>query len=219
MCTHSWHTQKHFLNYPHERSLLDFYCFTGPCNWIRNYAYYYYCRRQQELCNTNILRARPCLDCGICTSTKFPGTGRGESDFCHTHNAAHRSASAMPGVWIIFARRQHISPAGEAARCTRSEGGLSKHEPCTCGENAAVIHHARGHLSPKPLDLRRPLELCHNHQHFGENLETRAPANKLWAFQPQSNGSVVKLPRYIIKDDWWRENSGKCNHTGIFVRC
>lgn len=211
--------QKQFLNYQHEQSVSEFYCFTGPYNWICNYAYYYYCRRQWALCNTNILQAKPCLDCGMCTSTKFPGTSRGESDFCHAHNEAHRSASATPRVWIIFARRQRISAPGEARRCARSEGGLSKHEPCTCGENAVVIHHARGHLSPKPLDLRQPLELCHNHQHFGGNLVTRAPANTLSVSQLQSHGSVGKPPRYIIKDDSWRANSGKCNHTGIFVRC
>lgn len=152
-------------------------------------------------------------------STKIPGTSRGESDFCHTHNEAHRSASATLHVWIIFARRQHISTPGEASRSPRSEGGLSKHEPCTCRENAAVIHHARGHLSPKLLDLRQPLELCHNHQHFGGNLVTRARANTFSVSQLQSHGSVGKLPQYIIKDDSGRENSGKCNHTGSFVRC
>lgn len=149
----------------------------------------------------------------------FLGTSWGESDFCHAHNEAHRSASATPPVWIIFARRRHISTPGGATRGTRSEGGLSKHEPCTCGENTAVIHHARGHLSPKPLDLRQPLELCHNQQHFGGNLVTRAPANTLSVSKLQSHGSVGKLPQQIIKDDSWRETSGKCNHPGIFVRC
>lgn len=149
----------------------------------------------------------------------FLGTSWGESDFCHAHNEAHRSASATPPVWIIFARRRHISTPGEATRGTRSEGGLSKHEPCTCGENAAVIHHARGHLSPKPLDLRQPLELCHNQQHFGGNLVTWAPANTLSVSKLQSHGSVGKLPQQIIKDDSWRETSGKCNYPGIFVRC
>ena len=175
MYSHYWH----FLNNRHKSSQLEFYCFTSLYNQIRNYAYWYYCHRQWALCDTNILQAKPCLDWRMWASTKFPGTSRGESDFCHTHNEPHPSASATSHLWIILARRQHISTPGETSRSTRSEGGLSKHEPCTWRVNAAVIHHARGHLSPKPFDLRQPLEFCHNHQHYGGNLVTRAPANTL----------------------------------------
>ena len=61
------------------------------------------------------------------------------------------------GPWIIFTPRQHIGAPGtrwdaQEAEVTWPNTTRSQ----ACGKTAA-IHHARGHPSPRLLDLRQPL--------------------------------------------------------------
>lgn len=63
-------------------------------------------------------------------------------------------------IWILLAPSSAHQGSREEQGCTGSGGHLTKHSTCNvgaCGQKAAAIHHAKGHLSDRLLDLRQPL--------------------------------------------------------------
>lgn len=66
----------------------------------------------------------------------------------------HLPCSTMDYIYTQTAHQGSRDVKG----CTGSGGHLTKHNPMqACGKGATTIHHARGHPSPRLLDLRQPL--------------------------------------------------------------